>query len=737
MKSYVFSMGAMLLGDRVPLVTLDERTLIAKIAFGVSWPFIDHRIKIGTVGPFIDHRSLKIATRGCGICLIHNVTTMSVHPKIRRPFQIGEEEVRLDELRKLPYFALTAIPARLLLFLINAQAVLESIALFESSALLNPKPPFDLGWQMETILVNPSFFNESGLIRGYDFAKKRFDPICDDFSDHFVANIAKADGPEVLEGGCSLTFWNEVDEVMIWSIRPSMSSGRSGCEELKSSWKFLRKFPQLTIVCVPVFLHNFANGPCHFVEDFGIRCSEVWASAFNWIGSHRASGGDGPLVELGLYLELLLNITRVEGVGEDLPSTRWPGEVGSFQMGPVQEVIFITSYLPFNGRNEKVFRNSYLKKTQVAGPDFLLMKLPRHRGFVTGTLTRALGACRRRGMMAFGGGGLKPKGLMRRVKGIVSCARELSRSVGSIGDGRVVCVCSCDPAVLILCCFPCRADLTFPWASIRFSCCERRGLDLTVREMERKITIGVCVMEKKVVIFGDKVILEDPVERYSITVVIFGDKVILEDPVERYSITVVIFGDKVILEDPVERYSITVVIFGDKVILEDPVERYANVRTPDCHVRTRLYFTSESHIHSLMNVLRYCNLDDSLQGEDNLVCDSGLEQLYKTKELDYMSYIVLRMFENTEMNDSEATSLHQEHTLPIMGPERLQEVGSYLTLEKMEKMIRPFSMPAEDFPPPSTPQGFSGYFSKSATVLERLVNLWPFNKHGYANGGKK
>jgi len=72
--------------------------------------------------------------------------------------------------------------------------------------------------------------------------------------------------------------------------------------------------------------------------------------------------------------------------------------------------------------------------------------------------------------------------------------------------------------------------------------------------------------------------------------------------------------------------------------------------------------------------------------------------------------------------------LHQEHTLPIMGPERLQEVGSYPTLEKMEMMFRPFAMPAEDFPPPSTPAGFSGYFSKSA-VLERLVNLWPFHKH--------
>ncbi|KAK7295321.1 hypothetical protein RJT34_18227 [Clitoria ternatea] len=185
--------------------------------------------------------------------------------------------------------------------------------------------------------------------------------------------------------------------------------------------------------------------------------------------------------------------------------------------------------------------------------------------------------------------------------------------------------------------------------------------------------------------------------------------------------------------------------------------KYANVKTPDRHVRTRLYFTSESHIHSLMNVLRYCNLDESLQEEESLVCYNALERLYRTKELDYMSYIVLRMFENTEValedpkrfrveltfsrgadlsplekNDSEAASLHQEHTLPIMGPERLQEIGSCLTLEKMETMIRPFAMPAEDFPPPSTPAGFSGYFSKS--VLERLVNLWPFHKHANSNG---
>ncbi|KAG0463585.1 hypothetical protein HPP92_019654 [Vanilla planifolia] len=186
--------------------------------------------------------------------------------------------------------------------------------------------------------------------------------------------------------------------------------------------------------------------------------------------------------------------------------------------------------------------------------------------------------------------------------------------------------------------------------------------------------------------------------------------------------------------------------------------KYANVRTPELHVRTRLYFTSESHIHSLVNVLRYCNMDESLQGEDSIVCHNALERLFKTRELDYMSYIVLRMFENTEVHledpkrfriemtfsrgadlspledsntDGEAALLRQEHTLPIMGPERLQEVGAYLTLEKMEKMLRPFAMPAEDFPPLQAPQPQSPYeyYSKTGSVLERWLHLWPFHRH--------
>jgi len=76
----------------------------------------------------------------------------------------------------------------------------------------------------------------------------------------------------------------------------------------------------------------------------------------------------------------------------------------------------------------------------------------------------------------------------------------------------------------------------------------------------------------------------------------------------------------------------------------------------------------------------------------------------------------------------QATPRNRDHTLPVLPPETLQEEGSYVTLDKLEKLVRPFAMPAEDFPPATTPQGFSGLFMKGGGVLERLVNLWPFNK---------
>ena len=51
---------------------------------------------------------------------------------------------------------------------------------------------------------------------------------------------------------------------------------------------------------------------------------------------------------------------------------------------------------------------------------------------------------------------------------------------------------------------------------------------------------------------------------------------------------------------------------------EPPLHRlcpaYAeDINSPLRHVRTRIYFTSESHVHSLINVLRYCHLGELQQ----------------------------------------------------------------------------------------------------------------------------
>ncbi|GJM96235.1 hypothetical protein PR202_ga13053 [Eleusine coracana subsp. coracana] len=133
--------------------------------------------------------------------------------------------------------------------------------------------------------------------------------------------------------------------------------------------------------------------------------------------------------------------------------------------------------------------------------------------------------------------------------------------------------------------------------------------------------------------------------------------------------------------------------------------KYANVRTPERHVRTRLYFTSVP-------------LEDEKRFRIEMTFSRGAD------------------LSPLEDKTSESSSLLQEHTLPIMGPERLQEVGSYLSLDKFEKMVRSFAMPPEDFPPAAPPQAFSGYFSKGAGMLERLASLWPFHKGGNATNGK-
>ncbi|CAM9730098.1 unnamed protein product [Pylaiella littoralis] len=60
-------------------------------------------------------------------------------------------------------------------------------------------------------------------------------------------------------------------------------------------------------------------------------------------------------------------------------------------------------------------------------------------------------------------------------------------------------------------------------------------------------------------------------------------------------------------------------------------------------VRTRLYFTSESHLHTLLNVLRF-----PIGKHEAVVTEEAMRMLSRTKELCYLTSFVIRLFEDTE-----------------------------------------------------------------------------------------
>ncbi len=72
--------------------------------------------------------------------------------------------------------------------------------------------------------------------------------------------------------------------------------------------------------------------------------------------------------------------------------------------------------------------------------------------------------------------------------------------------------------------------------------------------------------------------------------------------------------------------------------------RYSDgVSSPGRHVRTRLYFTSESHIHSLINVLRFGGLVNK-EGDEQW--SRAMDYASMISELNYMSQIVIMLYED-------------------------------------------------------------------------------------------
>uniref|UniRef100_A0A1Q3FFX5 Inositol hexakisphosphate and diphosphoinositol-pentakisphosphate kinase n=1 Tax=Culex tarsalis TaxID=7177 RepID=A0A1Q3FFX5_CULTA len=86
--------------------------------------------------------------------------------------------------------------------------------------------------------------------------------------------------------------------------------------------------------------------------------------------------------------------------------------------------------------------------------------------------------------------------------------------------------------------------------------------------------------------------------------------------------------------------------------------RYSHgVSSPGRHVRTRLYFTSESHVHSLLTVLRYGGLLNVLTDEQ---WRRAMEYVSMVSELNYMSQIVIMLYEDPTKDPFSEERFHVE-----------------------------------------------------------------------------
>uniref|UniRef100_G1NDZ0 Inositol hexakisphosphate and diphosphoinositol-pentakisphosphate kinase n=1 Tax=Meleagris gallopavo TaxID=9103 RepID=G1NDZ0_MELGA len=82
------------------------------------------------------------------------------------------------------------------------------------------------------------------------------------------------------------------------------------------------------------------------------------------------------------------------------------------------------------------------------------------------------------------------------------------------------------------------------------------------------------------------------------------------------------------------------------------------VLSPGRHVRTRLYFTSESHVHSLLSIFRYGGLLDVSNKDQQW--KRAMDYLSAISELNYMTQIVIMLYEDNNKDPSSEERFHVE-----------------------------------------------------------------------------
>lgn len=131
------------------------------------------------------------------------------------------------------------------------------------------------------------------------------------------------------------------------------------------------------------------------------------------------------------------------------------------------------------------------------------------------------------------------------------------------------------------------------------------------------------------------------------------------------------------------------------------------IKSKHRRVRTRLYFTSESHIQTLMNVLRYCHLahpDPNVR----VVCPEAEQTLSQAPVFEYLSQVVLRLYEDKNCEpdsperhrvevlfspgaDGDPEGANSDHAMALAPLRPLHEPGQPLTLLQVQELLGPFS----------------------------------------------
>lgn len=123
------------------------------------------------------------------------------------------------------------------------------------------------------------------------------------------------------------------------------------------------------------------------------------------------------------------------------------------------------------------------------------------------------------------------------------------------------------------------------------------------------------------------------------------------------------------------------------------------------HVRTHLYFTSASHMYTLLNTLKL-GVDSLLVDESDKELKQALDSILR---LDFMSHFVFRLFENLSVEEDDPSRFNLEimvnrgavtnqndiwnvkdHTIPI-NLDNYLDISKKLNLEKIDMFLKTLS----------------------------------------------